>query len=121
MSASFRRYNNVGKPREESSSGSTSKEEEKVVASYHRRGTKPWTGGAHVTSSGLNELDSILGGGQPIGTCLLVQEDRYTDLNRVLVRYWAAEVSYCCSYCLTFYTNFYPLKNFSTNRCSLYI
>jgi len=97
MSASFRRYNNVGKPKEGSSSlssGSTAKEEE-VVVSYGvvapHRGTKPWTGGAHLTSSGLREFDSILGGGQPIGTCLLVQEDRYTDLCHVLVRYWAAE------------------------------
>ena len=58
------------------------------------RGTKPWTGGTTLTSSGLRDLDGILGGGQPLGTCLLVEEDRWTQsLALSLVRYWCAEVS----------------------------
>jgi hypothetical protein len=57
------------------------------------RGVKPWTGGIHLTSVGLNDLDTILGGGQPLGTCILVQEDRISrDLAHSLVRYWCAEV-----------------------------
>lgn len=57
------------------------------------RGVKPWTGGIHLTSVGLNDLDTILGGGQPLGTCILVQEDRISrDLALSLVRYWCAEV-----------------------------
>ena len=58
------------------------------------RGTKPWTGGTTLTSSGLRDLDGILGGGQPLGTCLLVEEDRWTQsLALSFVRYWCAEVS----------------------------
>ncbi len=57
------------------------------------RGTKPWVGGSYLTSCGLRELDGIIGGGQPIGSCLLLEEDRYTDLCHILARYWAAEVS----------------------------
>lgn len=57
------------------------------------RGTKPWVGGSYLTSCGIRELDGIIGGGQPIGSCLLLEEDRYTDLCHILARYWAAEVS----------------------------
>jgi len=58
------------------------------------RGVKPWTGGIHLTSAGLNDLDVILGGGQPLGTCILLREDRWTrDLALSLVKYWTAEVS----------------------------
>ena len=59
------------------------------------RGVKPWAGGIHLTSSGLNDFDVILGGGQPLGTCILLREDRWTrDLAICLVKYWAAEVSF---------------------------
>ena len=63
-----------------------------AAAVFRHRGTKPWTGGSSLTSCGLRELDGILGGGQPLGTCILLEEDRYTDLCLVLSRYWAAEV-----------------------------
>jgi len=55
-------------------------------------GTKPWIGGLTLTSSGLREFDAILGGGQPLGTAMLIEEDRWTqDLAFALVRYWSAE------------------------------
>lgn len=58
------------------------------------RGVKPWAGGIHLTSSGVSDLDAILGGGQPLGTCILLEEDRWTrDLALSLVKYWCAEVS----------------------------
>lgn len=58
------------------------------------RGIKAWTGGIHLTSVGLNDLDTILGGGQPLGTSILLQEDRWTrDLALSLLKYWVAEVS----------------------------
>jgi hypothetical protein len=61
------------------------------------RGVKPWAGGIHLTSVGLNDLDAILGGGQPLGTCILLQEDRWTrDLALSLVKYWCAEVCTLC-------------------------
>jgi hypothetical protein len=56
-------------------------------------GTKPWTNGITLTSVGVRDVDSILGGGQPLGTCILVEEDRWTlDFGLSLVRYWCAEV-----------------------------
>ena len=62
-------------------------------AVFERVGTKPWTGGLTLTSSGLREWDAILGGGQPLGTAILMEEDRWTqDLALALVRYWSAEV-----------------------------
>jgi GTP-sensing pleiotropic transcriptional regulator CodY len=64
------------------------------AAVLERVGTKPWIGGLTLTSTGLRELDAIVGGGQPLGTVILVEEDRWTqDLALCLVRYWSAEVS----------------------------
>jgi hypothetical protein len=41
----------------------------------------------------VNDLDNLLGGGQPLGTCILLQEDRWTrDLASSLLKYWCAEV-----------------------------
>lgn len=57
-------------------------------------GTKPWIGGITLTSSGLRDLDTIFGGGQPIGTAILIEEDRWTqDLALSLIRYWCAEAT----------------------------
>jgi len=57
-----------------------------------RIGTKPWIGGITLTSTGLRDLDSIIGGGQPLGTAILIEEDRWTqDLALGLIRYWSAE------------------------------
>jgi hypothetical protein len=57
------------------------------------KGVRPWQGGTYLTSVGLNDLDAILGGGQPLGTCIVVEEDRWVeDLALSLVRYWCAEV-----------------------------
>ena len=68
-----------------------------VQSVFERVGTKPWIGGLTLTSSGLREFDAILGGGQPLGTAILIEEDRWTqDLALALARYWSAEVSHCC-------------------------
>jgi hypothetical protein len=43
---------------------------------------------------GVRDVDAIFGGGQPLGTCVLLEEDRWTlDFGWSLVRYWCAEVS----------------------------
>jgi len=61
-------------------------------AVLERKGTRPWVGGLTLTSSGLREVDVILGGGQPLGTVVLVEEDRWTqDLALALTRCWCAE------------------------------
>jgi len=76
MSASFRRKQ---------------KREDHYVSTI-LKGTKPWTGGITLCSVGIRDLDSILGGGQPVGTSLLLEEDRWTrDSALSFVKYWCAE------------------------------
>jgi PAXNEB protein len=56
------------------------------------RGVKPWQGGQYLTSTGLNDLDVIMGGGQPLGTCLVIRHDRFHQGDAPpLVKYWCAE------------------------------
>lgn len=59
--------------------------------------TKTWTGGTVLVSTGLRELDQILGYssgiGQALGTCIYLEEDRWGDAANCLIRYWCAEVS----------------------------
>ena len=90
MPSAFRRAG----PKQPSLTGGVSTSPSTPVSLLGYRGVKPWTGGIHLTSVGLNDLDVILGGGQPLGTCVLLREDRWTrDLALSLVKYWAAEVS----------------------------
>lgn len=101
MSSSFRRgtvrrnHNPKSLPSESfpgSSPASRPSRPTRTHAVFERVGTKPWTGGLTLTSSGLREWDAILGGGQPLGTAILMEEDRWTqDLALALVRYWSAE------------------------------
>ena len=98
MSSSFRRAK-TRLPTETNARGCTNMKSNNnspniVQTVLKRRGTKPWVGGLTLTSTGLRELDAICGGGQPLGTAILVEEDRWTqDLGIALARYWAAEVS----------------------------
>jgi len=57
------------------------------------KGVKPWQGGTYLTSVGLNDLDGILGGGQILGSSILLEEDRLMtrELALTLARYWCAE------------------------------
>ena len=61
------------------------------VPAVSLRGTRPWINSTTLISSGQRDLDSILGGGQVLGTSTLVLEDRWTDFGSTLGRYWAAE------------------------------
>jgi hypothetical protein len=82
------------------------------------KGTRFWTNGCTLVSTGLRELDSILlssgsssirnsssssnsssVGGQPIGTCICIESmDRHwSSLSDCIVRYWCAEVRCCCT------------------------
>lgn len=85
-----------------SSSSSASSSHRTAPASSFRppRGVKPWQGGTYLTSVGLSDLDTILGGGQLLGSSILLEEDRLwtRDLALTLVKYWCAEVrvSFCC-------------------------
>jgi hypothetical protein len=84
-----------------SSSPSNTNSNTTVSSLFRLRGVKPWQGGAYLTSSGLNDLDSILGGGHVLGTSILLEEDRLwtRNLATTLVKYWCAEV------CSLFYIN----------------
>ena len=76
-----------------------------VLSSSLLPGTKPWTNNLTLTSFGLREIDSFLfssgvgssgsndgGGGQPLQTMIMLEEDRLTDdLARAFCRYWCAE------------------------------
>jgi hypothetical protein len=71
------------------------------VSKLQMRGTKVWTNGCTLVSTGLRELDALMLsssgsiGGQPLGTCICLESlDRYWSvLTNCIVRYWCAEVS----------------------------
>ena len=63
---------------------------QKIITSLP--GTKSWTNNLTLTSFGLREIDSFLfssggeGGGQPLQTLVMLEEDRLTDdLARALI------------------------------------
>jgi len=90
MPSAFRRG-----PRKRATEGSAPTANASPAASNFRppRGVKPWQGGTYLTSTGLNDLDSILGGGQLLASSILLEEDRLwtRDLAQTLVKYWCAE------------------------------
>ncbi|RIA93730.1 Elongator complex protein 4 [Glomus cerebriforme] len=47
--------------------------------------------GQLLISTGLPSLDDILGGGIPIGSVLLIKEDRHTEYARLLLKYFLAQ------------------------------
>jgi PAXNEB protein len=66
----------------------------------HLPGTKVWTAGCVLVSTGLRELDALIlgappggSGGQPLGSCILIESDHWSILANHLVLYWCAEVS----------------------------
>jgi hypothetical protein len=111
MSSSFRRANVstnnnnnnvlISKPQRNHDNQNNNNDAFSPITSYstkpssivlERKGTKPWIGGLTLTSCGLRELDAIMGGGQPLGTVVLLEEDRWTqDLALSIARYWCAE------------------------------
>ncbi|KAM7345242.1 elongator complex protein 4 isoform 1-T6 [Cochliomyia hominivorax] len=52
--------------------------------------TSPQTGQV-ITSSGNPSLDVILGGGLPIGSICLIEEDKFVTYSKVLAKYFMAE------------------------------
>jgi hypothetical protein len=72
----------------------TGPSDEKRFSILGLKGTKPWTGGITLTSTGLRDLDNILGGGLPLGTSIYIQEEHWAQgLGLALVKYWCSEVS----------------------------
>eukprot|EP00128_Syssomonas_multiformis_P001099 Colp12_sorted_trinity150504_noHs@32895 len=44
-----------------------------------------------LVSSGVPSLDDLFGGGIPVGTLLLIEEDKYTTYSQILLRYFLGE------------------------------
>lgn len=58
-------------------------------------GTKPGANGQTLVSTGLADLDRILGGGLALGSLLLVEEDGASQHHETLARYFLAEGVAC--------------------------
>uniref|UniRef100_A0A1B0DFP0 Elongator complex protein 4 n=1 Tax=Phlebotomus papatasi TaxID=29031 RepID=A0A1B0DFP0_PHLPP len=50
--------------------------------------------GQLLVSTGNSSIDHIIGGGMPLGTILLIEEDKYNSYAKVLCRYFLAEGVY---------------------------
>ena len=91
MSSSFQRFKKRNKETAYANRESKINIHHKVIL----KGTKPWTrSGILLTSTGLRELDAILnnGHGQPLGTLIVIEEDRFLDYGSLMARYWCSEV-----------------------------
>ncbi|XP_014210542.1 elongator complex protein 4 [Copidosoma floridanum] len=55
-------------------------------------GTKPATSNAQLlVSTGIPSLDQFIGGGLPIGSILLLEEDAYNTYSKIMFKYFIAE------------------------------
>jgi hypothetical protein len=63
-------------------------------------GLRPGLQGQTLVSTGLADLDKILGGGLPLESVLLILDDGYTPHAATLLRYFLAEGAACGHSCL---------------------
>eukprot|EP01138_Halocafeteria_seosinensis_P003199 gb/GECG01003273.1/.p1 GENE.gb/GECG01003273.1/~~gb/GECG01003273.1/.p1 ORF type:complete len:521 (+),score=73.46 gb/GECG01003273.1/:1-1563(+) len=54
-------------------------------------GTKPWINGVRLVSSGLAQLDQYLGGGLPLGSLILIEEDQNAVHATTLAQYFVSQ------------------------------
>lgn len=47
--------------------------------------------GSLLVSTGVPSLDDVFGGGLPVGTVLLIEQDQFTDYARTLLKYWTTQ------------------------------
>ena len=58
-------------------------------------GTRPGLHGQTLISSGLAEMDRLLGGGLPLGSIMLILEDEVSQQHLNILRYFIAEGVAC--------------------------
>lgn len=63
----------------------------KPVNEGRMNGVKPWVNGLNLVSSGVRELDDILGGGHVLGSLSLLHEDTYSNHADTVMMYSIAE------------------------------
>ena len=63
----------------------------KHVSEGRMSGVKPWVNGLSLVSSGIRELDTILGGGHVLGSMCLMHEDTYSNHAETVLMYSLAE------------------------------
>jgi predicted ATP-dependent serine protease len=63
----------------------------KLVNEGRMSGVKPWVNGLSLVSSGIRELDDILGGGHVLGSTCLMHEDSYSNHAETVLLYSLAE------------------------------
>jgi hypothetical protein len=63
----------------------------KSVSEGRMSGVKPWVNGLSLVSSGIRELDEILGGGHVLGSMCLMHEDTYSNHADTIFMYSLAE------------------------------
>ncbi|XP_073392413.1 elongator complex protein 4 isoform X1 [Physcomitrium patens] len=55
------------------------------------KGVKPGSHGVSLVSSGLDDLDQIIGGGIPVGSLVMIMEDNEAPHHMLLLRYFMAQ------------------------------
>ena len=79
---SFRR----AKPSSTSPSGAGDYAEPRKAA-----GVKPWINGSYLVSTGNRNLDDLIGGGQGLGTALMMETDSFSNYGESLLSYGVAQ------------------------------
>lgn len=66
-----------------------------IVSSVSDPGTRPGLHGRVLISTGCDALDRLFGGGLPLGTLTIVQEDGVSSNHVALLRYFVGEGMAC--------------------------
>lgn len=78
-------FKRAKQPVTESSDGLSNGEVKKVS------GVKPWLNGGYLVSTGNRALDDLLGGGQALGTLLMVESDDLSCYGETILKYGIAQ------------------------------
>ena len=79
---SFRR----AKPSNSTASAAGDSDETRKIS-----GVKPWINGSYLVSTGNRDLDELIGGGQGLGTALMVESDSFSNYGESILSYGVAQ------------------------------